>query len=47
MILGPGIVIVVNGGSGKRTLAKALAQRIAAPAIDLDHIHWQSRDSSR
>ena len=32
MILGPGIVIVVNGGSGKRTLVKALAQRF----LDLD-----------
>jgi adenylate kinase family enzyme len=47
MTLGTRVVIVGEGGSGKSTLAKALAQRIAAPAIDLDHIHWQGRVSSR
>jgi adenylate kinase family enzyme len=40
-------VIVGKGGSGKDTLAQALAPWIAVPAIDLDHIHWQGRVSSR
>lgn len=43
MALGPRVVIVGNSGSGKSTLTKALAQRIVAPAIDLDPIHWQDR----
>jgi len=34
-------VIIGNSGSGKSTLAQEIAQRIGAPAIDLDHIHWQ------
>jgi adenylate kinase family enzyme len=36
-------VIIGNSGSGKSTLAQELAQRARAPAIDLDHIHWQDR----
>ena len=43
MTLGSRVVIVGNSGSGKSTLARELAQRIGAPAIDLDHIHWQGR----
>ena len=42
-ILGPRIVIAGNSGSGKSTLAKLLAQRIVAPTIDLDPIHWHDR----
>jgi adenylate kinase family enzyme len=43
MTLGTRVVIVGNSGSGNSTLAQALAPCIAAPAIDLDHIHWQGR----
>jgi adenylate kinase family enzyme len=43
MALGSRVVIIGNSGSGKSTLAQELAQRMGAPAIDLDHIHW--RDS--
>jgi len=41
MPLGSRVVIIGNSGSGKSTLAQELARRIGAPAIDLDHIHWQ------
>jgi ABC-type bacteriocin/lantibiotic exporter with double-glycine peptidase domain len=41
--LGSRVVIIGNSGSGKSTLAQELAQRLGAPAIDLDPIHW--RDS--
>ncbi len=41
MTFGPRVVIIGNSGSGNSTLAQQLAQRIGAPAIDLDHIHWQ------
>jgi adenylate kinase family enzyme len=34
-------VVVGNGGSGKSSLARSIAELIRAPAIDLDHIHWQ------
>jgi len=34
-------VIIGNSGSGKSTLTQQIAQHIGAPAIDLDHIHWQ------
>jgi len=47
MTLATRVVIAGNSGSGKSTLAQALAQRIAAPAINLDPIHWQGRASSR
>lgn len=43
MTLGSRVVIVGNSGSGKSTLAQHLAQRLGAPPIDLDHIHWQNR----
>jgi adenylate kinase family enzyme len=43
MTLDSRVVIVGNSGSGKSTLARELAQRMGAPAIDLDHIHWQDR----
>jgi len=43
MALGSRVVIIGNSGSGKSTLAQELAQRLGAPTIDLDHIHW--RDS--
>jgi len=36
-------VIIGSSGSGKSTLAHEIAQRIGAPAIDLDHIHWQGQ----
>jgi adenylate kinase family enzyme len=40
MTLGPRVVIIGNSGSGKSTLAQELAQRVRAPAIDLDLFHW-------
>jgi adenylate kinase family enzyme len=43
MTLGSRVVIIGNSGSGKSMLAQELAQRLGAPAIDLDPIHW--RDS--
>ena len=36
-------MIIGNSGSGKTTLAREIARRIAAPVIDLDHIHWQDQ----
>jgi adenylate kinase family enzyme len=41
MTLGSRVVIIGNSGSGKSRLAQELAQRVGAPAIDLDHIYWQ------
>jgi ABC-type dipeptide/oligopeptide/nickel transport system ATPase component len=43
MTLGSRVVIIGNSGSGKSTLAQELAQRIGAPSIDLDRIHWQDQ----
>ena len=41
MTFGLRVVIIGNSWSGKSTLVQTLAQRIGAPSIDLDHIHWQ------
>ena len=35
------IVVIGTTGSGKSTLAAQLAQRMGAPCIDLDALHWQ------
>lgn len=35
-------VIVGNAGSGKTTLARALAERGALPVLDLDRVVWRS-----
>ena len=43
MTFGSRVVIIGNSGSGKSTLAQQGAQRIGAPAIDLDHIDWQGQ----
>ena len=43
MAFGSRVVIIGNSGSGKSTLAQEIAQRIGAPAIDLDRIHWQGQ----
>ena len=43
MTFGSRVVIIGNSGSGKGTLAQEIAQRIGAPAIDLDHFHWQGQ----
>jgi adenylate kinase family enzyme len=43
MTFGSRVGIIGNSGSGKSTLAQEIAQRIGAPAIDLDQIHWQGQ----
>jgi adenylate kinase family enzyme len=43
MTLGERVVIIGNSGSGKSTLAHEIAQRVGAPSIDLDRIHWQDQ----
>jgi adenylate kinase family enzyme len=40
--VGERIVIFGNSGSGKTTLARATAQRLRAPHLDLDAIAWES-----
>jgi len=42
MTFGSRVVIIGSSGSGKSTLAQEIAQRVGAPAIDLDHIHWEA-----
>ncbi|HEX8982729.1 MAG TPA: hypothetical protein VF792_08170 [Ktedonobacterales bacterium] len=39
--LGSRIVVLGVTGSGKSTLARELAQRIGAPAIELDSLNWE------
>lgn len=39
--LGRRIVVVGVTGSGKTTLARALASRLGRPHIEMDAIHWQ------
>jgi adenylate kinase family enzyme len=43
MTFGSRVGIIGNSGLGKSTLAQEIAQRVGAPAIDLDHFHWQGQ----
>ena len=40
-VLHPRYVVIGTTSSGKSTLAQALAEKINANCIDLDHLHWE------
>ena len=37
---GQRVIVIGTSGSGKTTMAKRLAERLAAPHIELDGLHW-------
>jgi adenylate kinase family enzyme len=39
--------VIGSTGSGKTTFARALAQRLGVPNIELDALHWQSGRAER
>jgi adenylate kinase family enzyme len=41
------VAVIGCGGSGKTTLANALAERLAVPVIHIDSHYWQVRDGQR